>query len=268
MRVRWQEMSLERVVAAVGRRFADVPEAAAWRMSPRARRARQQLEAFRGRHAGQRCFVIGNGPSLGAMDLSPLRGEITFGMNRIYLLFEKLGFATTYFTCINGLVLEQFAADIAALPMPKFVDWTARRHFAESDSLLFLRSRLSVLDFFEGDVTRPICSGGTVTYATLQLAYFMGFAEAILIGVDHNFADKGTPNREEVRQAERDLNHFHPDYFPKGSRWQLPDLLRSEQAYAMADRAFTAAGRKVRDATVGGRCPVFEKAAYATLFRG
>src|SRR5262249_45923668 len=39
---------------------------------------------LRDRHKGARCFVIGNGPSLGAMDLRPLAGEITIGANSFY----------------------------------------------------------------------------------------------------------------------------------------------------------------------------------------
>ena len=36
---------------------------------------------FRNRHKGQRCFVIGNGPSLKTQDLSLLAREITFVMS-------------------------------------------------------------------------------------------------------------------------------------------------------------------------------------------
>ncbi len=37
-------------------------------------------------HHGQRCFIIGNGPSLQRTDLTKLKDEFTFGMNRIYLV--------------------------------------------------------------------------------------------------------------------------------------------------------------------------------------
>src|ERR1700738_2271379 len=50
------------------------------------------------KYRDRRCFVIGNGPSLGKMDLSPLRDEITIGCNGLFLLFEKLGFLPTYYT--------------------------------------------------------------------------------------------------------------------------------------------------------------------------
>jgi hypothetical protein len=94
----------------------------------------------------------------------------------------------------------------------------------------------------------------------------MGFREVILIGVDHSFIDKGTPNTTEVRSTENDPNHFHPNYFSKGTKWQLPDLKRSELAYGMAKETFEKAGRTILDATVDGKCPVFNKVEFESLF--
>jgi hypothetical protein len=54
--------------------------------------------------------------------------------------------------------------------------------------------------------------------------------------------------------------------FGKGFRWQLPDLETSEIAYGMARSAFEADGRKVVDATVGGKLTVFPKVDYNSLF--
>ena len=71
---------------------------------PLRRQSVRGLARFEDLHRGQRCFIIGNGPSLKQMDLSPLQNEITFGMNRIYLMFPELGFQTTYFLTVNSLV--------------------------------------------------------------------------------------------------------------------------------------------------------------------
>jgi len=81
-------------------------------INPRRRKSVQALAGFHNLHQGQRCFILGNGPSLRKTDLSLLEGEVTFGMNRIYLLFPEMGFSTTYFVSINTLVLEQCAEDI------------------------------------------------------------------------------------------------------------------------------------------------------------
>jgi hypothetical protein len=93
----------------------------------------------------------------------------------------------------------------------------------------------------------------------------MGCEEVILIGVDHNFATRGEPNKTVVSAGE-DPNHFHPGYFGKGFRWQLPDLETSEMAYRMAREAYERAGRRVVDATVGGKLTVFPKVDYESLF--
>ena len=63
-----------------------------------------------------------------------------------------------------------------------------------------------------------------------------------------------------------DPNHFNAQYFGKGFRWQLPDLDTSEVGYHMAKYHYEKAGRKVVDATVGGKLQVFPKVDYNTLF--
>jgi hypothetical protein len=263
------ELTARRVYDAVVRRMWDVPHVVAWHApSAASRRNQERLEHYRARHRGERCFIMGNGPSLARMDLSPLRDEITFGLNRIYLLIDRLGFEPTYFACVNELVLEQFAHEIGSLRMPKFLDWRGRGQFDATDpETVFVRTRLDFADSFAVDPRRGLFSGGTVTYVALQLAYFMGFREVNLIGVDHNFSDKGTPNRTETRHQARDENHFHPNYFPPGTRWQLPDLVRSELAYGLARRAFERDGRRVLDATVGGKCQIFEKVDFDAVVR-
>lgn len=105
-----------------------------------------------------------------------------------------------------------------------------------------------------------------MTYVALQLAFYMGFSEVILIGVDHRFSVSGVPNQTKLRTSEIDENHFHPNYFPKGSKWQLPDLLRSERSYMLADEFFLRAGRKIYDATYNGNCPIFEKRTFQSFF--
>ena len=40
----------------------------------------------------------------------------------------------------------------------------------------------------------------------------MGFEQAILIGVDHNFVTQGAANQAVISQGD-DPNHFAPNYF-------------------------------------------------------
>jgi hypothetical protein len=233
--------------------------------SPRWGESHRALLKFRDCHKGQRCFIIGNGPSLRQTDLSLLKSEVTFGLNRIYLLYPELGFKTTYLVSVNDLVLGQCSEEIKVLEMPKFITWRARSWFSNDPRTIFVDTDYTGLENFTGDASRRMFEGFTVTYVALQMAYYMGFQEVILVGVDHNFVSQGHANAAVVSNGD-DPNHFSPDYFGKGFKWQLPDLNGSERAYHMAKTAYEAAGRRVLDATVGGRLSVFPKTAYDSLF--
>jgi len=231
---------------------------------PWRRESIRQLGNLKDKHRGQRCFIIGNGPSLKQTDLTCLRDEFTFGMNRIYLAFPDLGFTTSYYVSINSLVIEQCAEDIRRLPVPKFLSWRSRQLIQPTEDMVFLHTTYTGPKFAR-DARGRLWEGATVTYVALQLAYHMGFRQVILIGVDHSFATQGKPNTTVVSQGE-DPDHFHTAYFGKGFRWQLPDLETSERGYRMARQAYEQAGREVLDATVGGKLAVFKKVAYESLF--
>ena len=241
---------------------------------PWRRESLRRLAALKDNHRGQRCFVIGNGPSLKQTDLTRLRGEFTFGTNRIYLLFPTLGFTTSYYLSVNSLVIEQCVQDILSLPIPKFLSWRSRSliqaalprdgRLPAENPLMFLHTTYSGPKFAR-DARQRLWEGATVTYVALQLAYHLGFEEVILVGIDHTFETKGRPNTTVVSQGD-DPNHFHAGYFGKGFRWQLPDLETSERAYRMAHQAYTRSGRQILDATIGGKLAVFPKVDYDSLF--
>lgn len=224
----------------------------------------QRLAELKDKHHGERCFIIGNGPSLNQTDLSHLKNEFTLGTNRIYLAFPKLGFSTSYYLSVNDLVIEQCAGDIENLTMPRFVSWRARKWLKPQDNLYFLHTTYTG-EKFARDVRGRVWEGGTVTYTALQMAFFLGFQQVILVGVDHNYVTPGKPNETVVSQGD-DPNHFHPGYFGKGFRWQLPDYVQWENAYRLARRTYEAAGRQVLDATIGGKLRVFERVPYESLF--
>lgn len=241
-----------------------VPEDFSAYMHPWRSDTRRKLQKYHNRYQGKRCFVIGNGPSLKNTDLSKLANEYTFGMNRIYLLFPELGFPTSFLVCVNDLVIEQTVEDMQNLKIPRFFSWRSRKWLKPADDLHFLHTTYTGPKFAR-DVTGRLWEGATVTYVCLQLAYYFGFSEVILIGVDHNFVTQGKPNTTVVSEGD-DPNHFNPAYFGKGFRWQLPDLETSEMAYRKAKQVFEDDGRRILDATVGGKLAVFKKVHYADLF--
>ena len=230
-----------------------------WRVT-----SRRGLRKLKDIHRGERCFIMGNGPSLKNTDLSLLKDEYTFGMNRIFLAFPEMGFKTSYLLSVNDLVIEQSNEEIQSLDVPRFVSWRSRQWLKPQENLYFLYTSYTGPKFAR-DITGRLWEGATVTYIALQLAFYMGFEKVILIGVDHNFVTKGEPNKTIVSEGD-DPNHFHPGYFGKGFRWQLPDLDTSERGYQMAKAYYENAGRQVVDATVGGKLTIFPKVDYLSLF--
>lgn len=261
------EISLNRIFSAMKIRINEIPHTLAWKFSHTARENREYLKRFKGMHNGERCFIVANGPSLIRTNLDLLADEFTFGMNRIYLNFEKSSFRPTYFVTANELILEQFSNEISKLSMPKFLNWNRRFYYGlPSPDVVFFKSKMVLNDFFQYDLMHPLVVGASVTFVALQLAYYMGFQKVVLIGLDHNYADKGIPNKTERRTSERDESHFHAQYFPKGIKWQLPDLQRSEIDFEIARKSFERDGREILDATIGGKCQIFKKIDYLSLF--
>ena len=266
------------------RRLPQIPAAY---LHPWRRESIRRLAALKDAHAqaGSRAFIIGNGPSLKQTDLTKLKNEFAFGMNRIYLMFPELGFTTSCLVSINDLVIEQCAQEMASLQIPKYIAWRSHRHFVSHQSSVisdqsFARNyqlpitNLQLPTFlyttytgpkFSRDVRGRVWEGATVTNVALQLAFHIGFEKVILIGVDHNFASKGDANKTVVSDGD-DPNHFSSAYFGKGFRWQLPDLDTSEIGYRFARQAYESVGREVLDATVGGKLTIFPKVDYNSLF--
>lgn len=233
-----------------------------WYLGRKGLHSNLRLEMLRNLHLGERCFLIGNGPSLKKMDLRPLANEFTIGLNRIYLLFDEIGFNTNYLVCVNKLVVEQCAREIANTPCVKFISWNAHTLIPFTRETIFLRSLLH--PHFSKNLPVGMWEGSTVTYVGMQVAHHLGFQQVVLIGVDHHYETKGPPNMEVISEGD-DPNHFSTQYFGEGFRWQLPDFYRSEIAYRIAKLAFEQDKREIVDATVDGRLQIFRKVKYEDL---
>lgn len=224
----------------------------------------ERLRQFKDIHAGQRVVILGNGPSLNNMDLSFLANEIVFGMNKIYLGFEKFGFYPRYFVAVDDLVLEQAHNEIAKISCIKFVTHRAAGFLPATPLTFHMNTDHGLPERFYHDITSGVREGHTVMHATLQIARYMGFSEVVIIGMDHRFKTQSGPNQV-TYMAGPDPNHFTDAYF-SGHNWNGPNLIQAERSYAAARAAFEAEGKRIIDATLDGACEVFEKADYRAVF--
>lgn len=241
--------------------FRILPHYISWYFSNNGRKHAQEiLKGLKGNFVGHRCIVIGNGPSLNQMDLSLLKNEYTFGLNRIYLLFDKLSFETDYLVVSNGLVMSQFANEIMNTKSFKLLNWKHRDGYEVDDNTVFVNAK--PIRSLNGEITNGYyLGGGTVTNVALEFAYFLGFSEVILIGVDHNYSTKGQPGKAITSKAD-DRDHFSPAYFGKGITWQLPNYINMENGFRKNRELFGEDDRKIVDATRNGKLQVFPKVNF------
>lgn len=220
---------------------------------------RAKLLPFRGRHAGEKCFIIGNGPSLNRMDLGQLRGCCCFGLNKIHILTEKKALDIAYHVAVNELVIQQSAANIESLACPTFLSYAAAKGVVRNLPHVHYLCTGGPYTF-RPSIDDKIHEGYTVTFVAMQIAFFMGFEEVYLIGVDHNFVASGKPNEKQLHEG-ADVNHFDASYF-SDKEWHLPDLESSELSYRIADYYYRRSGRRIYDATLDGKLQVFPKISF------
>lgn len=221
---------------------------------------RGALARFYNNHLGEKCFIIGNGPSLNKMDLTQLKGCMCFGLNKIYLLLDTVDLEIDYHVAVNPLVIEQSSKEFEKFGCPSFLSYRASDLSSSQNPNFFYLMTAGTPFVFRTDIQKPIFEGYTVTYVAMQLAFYMGFSEIYLIGVDHNFVAQGDPNEKQFLSGP-DQNHFHPGYF-SDNEWHLPDLEGSELAYRLAKHQFERSGRKIFDATVDGNLQIFPKVTF------
>ena len=68
-----------------------------------------------------------------------------------------------------------------------------------------------------------------------------------------------------ITSTDDDPNHFHPDYFGKGKKWHDPQLDQVRTCYEYAKNVFEEHGRRIYNASKGGKLEVFPRVEYDTL---
>ena len=227
-------------------------------------KSKRELLKFEKIHQGKRCFIIGNGPSLSVTDLEKLEHEITFGVNRIYNIFKSTSWRPTYYCVADKELLLQSLDRINVIKSKvKFIGISMLINPDIKSALYF---RLIDNNYYpnypkiSSNICKGIYSASTVTYACLQIAFYMGFKEIYLLGVDHRYSVSlradGTIEHNDVK------DHFSET----DTLANLPQLDKSTLAYKSAKKYADEHGIKIYNATRGGKLEVFERVDFDSLF--
>ena len=239
-------------------------------------------ETFRDRHRGQRCFVIGNGPSLKHQDLSRLSDEVTFGVNAFYQhpLARDRRLPTYYFlsdpSYFDGSIdLEEFSHLQKAIgPTPIFLphyakDFITSTRALPAEQLYYLATCGGLEDRWRArpDLTRTIPGAQTVVQLAILAAMYMGCSPIYLLGLDHDWLAHGGQH----------LNFYSegsPDEQPEGNlpgwtyRTMMEAMLTMWDIYEMLLRIANAEGIEIINATHGGFLDIFKRQSYESIVNG
>ena len=234
----------------------------------------KKLRDLKNIHYGERCFILGNGPSLLKHDLSLLKNEITFGVNAIFLGFEDMNFKPTYYVIEDRFPAEDNRNEINSISDIIKIFPEDLRYCLKKDqntininfSRYYAKWGDSNFPKFSKNIQKVAYWGGTVTYLNFQLAFYMGFSDVFLIGMDMNYqiSDKVIGNI--INATVEDENHFHPKYFGPGKRWHPPEMDRMFGCYEYAKQVYEESNRNIFNASIGGSLDVFERVDYLSLF--
>ena len=227
-----------------------------------------QIRKMKNKYEGQRCFIIGNGPSLRVEDLEKIRGEYCFGTHQIYRAFDKTDWRPNFYCAQDQELIKKSFEQISDLKVEnKFIalpinSWSKKVIKNGILTKLIIKDFYPNLPDFSSDVAKGIYEGFTVTYMCLQLAVYMGFKEIYLLGVDHHYNITRLPNGEIIVDDSAE-NHFISGYdLPV-----VPQITKSTLAYESAEIYANKHNVKIYNATRGGSLEVFERVQFDKLFK-
>ncbi len=229
---------------------------------------------FKDKYKGQRCFIIGNGPSLRAEDLQKLHEnhEITFACNKIYNIFDQTDWRPDFYFIFDVWLLKSAMKGILNV-VPKICSFynyafcNGTIMLIDSEEIIPIynmpeQPTVNCMPRFSKDISTYHSNGGTVSYTMLQAAYYMGFSEVYLLGLDHY--------QMSLKEAGK-INHFYDE--SKENVYEiLPEYVKENthiqqfNAHLSARYAFEEDNRKILNATRGGYLEAYERCDFDSLF--
>jgi len=262
-------------LVAAGERLP-APEREGGVSASRARETLRRNREIRGRHAGRRCVVIANGPSLAGENLASLAREVTITVNAFWRHPASAAWSPTYHCLQSPAFFDGSGASLrfwrdarARMPGTKFALPLWALPAVERDSLVpvegayFARFQPRAVPGLRGspDFERAIPVTYMVSQFAILLALYLGCDPVFLLGFDHDWLARG-----EYRNfhAESTLEGHPTDRKPSVREWGYRRmLLRDLRAWGLYEAIGAWArrkGRNIVNLTPGGCLDVFRAA--------
>jgi hypothetical protein len=241
-----------------------------------------RAETWKDKYKGERCFCIGNGPSLKDTPLHLLNNEYTFGLNRIAKIYPLTTWRPSFYVNVTVAVIDDGWAESAKEAMkntPSFVAYANLPHLIGAEgSHIRVPGHVFPISVSKDSQLRPdtwshniadrVSKTGSSMLAVMQIAAYMGFDPIILVGCDAKWAS--FDYEEDI-----DPNHFVEDYWGKMSLDGKEIPVTPEQAKRYTDDAIAChlcaktacdkIGVKIYNATIGGDLEVYPRVDFMEI---
>lgn len=215
----------------------------------------ESLKQLKNSHFGEKCFIVGNGPSLQIKDLERIKSFYSFAANRIYKIFDETSWRPNCFCCQDPTILRNNYREFSNINILKIISPIGFRKYNVKNAIYFFKDNKDYLlrksPKFSEDISKCIYDGFTITYTMIQIAVYMGFETIILIGNDFNYdVDSGNilgSSYMSSKMIQNGVNTALPDY----EYWKL--AFYQARIYAEKNNI------KIINATRGGKLDIFER---------
>jgi hypothetical protein len=210
-----------------------------------------KLKSFKDKHKGERCFIVGTGPSLTLEDLQLIKNEYSFSVNSIVLSYADTDWRPTYYAIQDRFGYEKLKDAIREAKMPYVFNGISDKRMTPVLDIDFIPFPLNLLDHgkripnhitkFSADAYHCVYAGHSITYSAMELAVYMGFKEIVLLGVDCDYSK--AVNHVKAYSVQDDVNAAY--------------LMR--ESYKVARKYADEHDIKILNATRNAKLDVFEK---------
>ena len=216
----------------------------------------QRIKELKDKHKGERCFVIGTGPSLNKTDFKLIKDEILFGVNTLYRGHKTFNINPQYYACSDYRIWRVHDAELLQLDTTLFLVSSVtseyrkqHNHYLRTEKYhpLIITHRGVMYDAkkFSTNLEEGTYNGNTIIIdLPLQICFYMGFSEVYLLGCDHDYSGM---HRFDGLQSEGSNTPI-----VRGD-WSIVDA-----NYELCKQTYEKANRKIYNSTVGGKLEIFE----------
>lgn len=218
----------------------------------------KKLALLKNMKKGERCFIVGNGPSLTIDDLELIKNEDCFAANLIFNIFDKTSWRPKYYIVQDRYADTGNAIDCMTIPFIFISDYYWRKRGVNNKNAYCFRAKRNDIKkevFFSEDISKWISNMPTVTYSMIQIAVYLGYSEIYLIGMDHNYSLEYDKDGNVIKN-EKLKSHFFQDRIPEDV---IADIEAMNRAYVMAKKYADVNGIKIVNATRGGALDWFPR---------